>query len=134
MDTIRIALGCTPTSTASKATWIMPTIGIDRRDANQRRMNCRRNGTKSSRRSWDTDARSFDLLEFPRRSHLLGERKAVFGVDHLASAGNFPQPVFGGVIANRDIAAGFKAVSDDFCVRAENRQSRLGHGLGYWAR
>ena len=95
-------------------------------------MNCRRNGTKSSRRSWDTGARSFDLLEFPRRPHLLGERKAVFHVDHLTSAGDFPQPVFGGVIANRDIAAGFKAVSDDapiFAFEQKIGKAALGMGL-----
>ncbi len=45
------ALGCTPICIASKAIWIMPVIGIDRRGANQQRTTYRRNGMKSSRRS-----------------------------------------------------------------------------------
>ena len=60
MDTIRIALGCTPTCIALKAISTTPIIGIDRRAANQRRTNHRRNGMKSSRRCSDTAARSLD--------------------------------------------------------------------------
>jgi len=49
-----------PICIASKAIWTMPTIGIARHGANQRRTNYRRNGAKSSRRSWDSAARSFN--------------------------------------------------------------------------
>src|SRR6516225_4379840 len=132
MDTIRIAPGCTPTSTASKATWIMPIIGIDRHDANQRRMNCRRNGTKSSRRSWDTGARSFDLLEFPRRSHLLGGQETIFGIHHLPSTGDLPQSILGIIVTDWRVVAAIKAVPDDapiFAIEQEFCKAALGCGL-----
>src|SRR6516225_3738375 len=132
MDTIRIALGYTPTSTASKATWIMPIIGIDRRAANQRRMNCRRNGTKSSRRSWDTGARSFDLSEFSCRSHLLDGQEAIFGIHHLASTGDLPQSILGIIVTDWRVVAAVKAVSDDapiFAIKQEFCKAALGCGL-----
>ena len=95
-------------------------------------MNYRRNGTKSSRRSWDTGAKSFDLLEFPHRSHLVGEQEAVFGIDHLASTGDFPQPILGVVVTDWRVVAAVKAVSDDapiFAIKQEFCKAALGCGL-----
>ena len=80
MDTIRIALGCTPTCIALKAISTTPIIGIDRRAANPRRTNHRRNGMKLSRRCSDTAARSLDhsvparpadLTTLPQRTNSL---------------------------------------------------------------
>src|SRR4029077_3369979 len=78
MDTIRIALGCTPICITSKAISTMPIIGIDRRAANQQRTNYLPNGMRLSRRCWGTAARS--------RSFGTGQAGRL---DHLAPAYQF---------------------------------------------
>ena len=72
------------------------------------------------------------LLEFPRRSYLLGVREAVFGIDHLASTGDFPQPILGVAITDWRVVAAVKAVSDDapiFAIEQKFCKVALGCGL-----
>ena len=72
------------------------------------------------------------LLEFPRRSHLLGEREAVFGIDHLARTGDLPQSILGIVVTDWRVVAAIKAVPDDapiFAIEQKFRKAALGCGL-----
>src|SRR6516165_10806740 len=58
------------------------------------------------------------LLELPRRSHLFGQREGISDVDDLAGSCDFPQAIFGGVIAECDVSAGLEAVPNHTSIFA----------------